>query len=330
MKLTKTERLVAKEREDKNMKEFELSKYIKSKAILKANAKSAFTLAEQAVIINQSKFISIEDKIKELTELLEYWRDNAKTLSIVDLSCNLNFTDPISDDEFIKAIEITIDKYKRILKYRYTEDNCVYTANIIRRNQNTILNTCSNGSYFGDFDSYDKAIEQLKTDTKLYYNNSDDFLYSISITKLNDNSCCIDYYLDKNFEVIDYYYYNSKLEEVQDNKNFKNYQYTSRSMMDVACGNCFINIKSNFKVGDWVKVDNGFDDIYYGIILTDSKEVLKMFRNGNCDTLARLVKVMEFDRELNTLSDYTYTDISNIDLCTKEEIIQLLKVPVNY
>lgn len=231
---------------------YELIDFFDSPDIAEFNRNTAFTPAEQAVLISLSNKRTVKEKIDALKWLVDNY--SAEDFNIDGIGCN-TYCDR-DEIEFKDIINDTIYLWEEALKDRYKNDGVVFATCLFEKG----FERYSTVQEFRFFSNYDTAYKYLKNIKQEYLNDEDlkyvethGVIYRIKL----DSS---DKYSD-----FDGYLFNNELDLVQIYANASRYKAEFESLSSAF----YVHVPLPFKQGDIVKTESPFYKTYYGVIAYD-------------------------------------------------------------
>lgn len=290
--------------------------FIDSKDIREYNKGTKFTPIEQAVIIELSQKAVLSKKLDGWNTLLDlYSEEEFQSENVGRLSkCNLDYTNKETAEKtktdnnisFRKIISDTVSTYESVLDKRYDkDDDVIYIAEFSENPEyRATIDDCR---FFKDYDSAYSYLVQSRNE---YIDDGLDFSnIGVSITREK-------FYTGDNDDEIYKYLFNSNLEIVDV------YYPCQLNNSEYFLSDFYISIPHPFKVGDLVKVINGYEknDVYYGVLGGLKEETENMHRDiGDYTDMEKHIDIV-YEKNEKMCCGHQHAVLTQLEKCTAEEL----------
>lgn len=286
---------------------FDILDFIDSQAIREYNQETCFNIAEQAILIAESKKKKVTEKLEALQELVE--KHSEEEFSEAEKNLGKTWGIEIS---FRTAVLNTIQMYTEVLQARFKNERMIYAACLEEKE-------CRHDDMTDHlfFSSYEKAYEYLKKYKQEYMEDEDlsrvQFFGKIYRIRMDEEFKvgyshrlvdCDEYYFNHDLELVNVVGRNDRIEG-----DFEEYS-------DLTSRDWSMFIPLPFKNGDIVKVADPFRDTYYGVFVGEWK------RPDKHDQLSMTIGIDVYIAE-NGKDRFDCTDDTEIlclEYCKDEEL----------
>lgn len=289
------------------MKQMDILTFLDSPAIREYNRDTAFTPAEQAVLVCQSMCSTIEDKIAALQYLVDAYEEEAFLSGSIAVN---QFRDEKNPLRFRKSVESQIGLWKQMLEERFADAGAVYGAALMEQG-------CRyDGTEYRFYSCYELAYQALQRERQEYMEDED-------LREIRTFGVIRRIVLDRGeFPQENQYVFDENLRLVM------LWEKTSRRLDDEEgccdlASDCYVHVPLPFQPGDLVKsVSPFYGRSYYGVFAIPQKPKTedRRLRDGYADVGDMAVSI---DVYVPELKKYAYTDdtaVLSLVFCETEDL----------